>query len=138
MFKVAESENEISRCFDVMSELRPHIKQADFIPLVKLMQADNYQLAFIEEAGDVVCVAGYRVSINLAWGKYLYVDDLVTARSVRSKGYGEAMLQNLQSIARDNNCQLFHLDSGTHRKQAHKFYFKQGMTISSFHFDMPV
>ena len=28
----------------------------------------------------------------------------------------------------------YHLDSGTQRGEAHKFYFNQGFTITSYHF----
>ena len=29
---------------------------------------------------------------------------------------------------------MFALDSGTHRTQAHKFYFREGLVLNSFHF----
>lgn len=136
MPKLATQDNEIQKCFAVMHELRPHLQESEFVERVKSMQADGYQLAFLESDGEVVSVAGFRIATNLAMGKYLYVDDLVTAEKARSNGYGEVMLSWLKLVARDNACDVLHLDSGTHRKQAHKFYFREGLTISSFHFDM--
>ncbi len=67
-------------------------------------------------------------------GKHLYVDDLVTSKGARSQGYGEKMVTWLRDKAKNNDCNFYHLDSGTHRGEAHKFYFRQGFTIASYHF----
>ena len=130
----ATTDEEILNCFEVMAELRPHLKKEDFLELVREMESDGYKLVFIEEDGAVVAVAGYRIYTNLFMGKHLYVDDLVTAGKIRSKGYGERMIKWLRDQAIHADCNYFHLDSGTHRGQAHKFYFKQGFTIASYHF----
>ncbi len=45
-----------------------------------------------------------------------------------------ALMEHLQDIARRAGCESFILDSGTHRQQAHKFYFREGMAITSFNF----
>ena len=45
-----------------------------------------------------------------------------------------ALLGALRDLARQQDCAWLHLDSGVQRKQAHKFYFREGMTVSSFHF----
>ena len=38
----------------------------------------------------------------------------------------------------ERSCDTFSLDSGAQRQQAHKFYFREGMTITSFHFDKKI
>lgn len=134
MPKQAKSDIEIINCFDVMSELRTHLVKDVFLDTVRAQEAEGFRLAYIEEQGRVVAVAGYRVCSNLFMGKHLYVDDLVTRDSSRSLGFGEKMIQWLRNVAKSENCNYFHLDSGTARTQAHKFYFKQGLTIASFHF----
>ena len=47
MPKRAKTDNEILRCFDVMVELRPHLKRDDFIMAVRSMKKDGYSLAFM-------------------------------------------------------------------------------------------
>ena len=111
-----------------------HLKKETFLNTVRQMETEGYRLAFIEEKGEVVAVAGYRIYTNLFMGKHLYVDDLVTRESVRSMGFGEQMVKWLRDEALKENCRYYHLDSGTHRGGAHKFYFKQGFTIASYHF----
>lgn len=134
MIKLAVTDSDIQACFPVMQQLRPQLVAARFVALVRQMETEGYQLAMAQADGQVVAVAGFRVSVNLHLGKNLYVDDLVTDGAVRSQGYGEEMLAWLEAYARVQNCLAVHLDSGTQREQAHKFYFAQGFTITSFHF----
>jgi GNAT superfamily N-acetyltransferase len=82
----------------------------------------------------VCCVAGYRVSRNLAWGEFLYVDDLVTDEATRSHGFGKALLAWLVDEARRQGCAQLHLDSGMQRKDAHRFYLREGLDNLGYHF----
>jgi GNAT superfamily N-acetyltransferase len=136
MVEHASTDREIADCYDVMAELRPHIPRDQFLPLVRSMQADGFRLACIRDGGRVVAVAGYRFGTNLFCGKHLYVDDLVTADSERSKGYGRELLAWLRALAVGNDCDILHLDSGVQRKRAHAFYLREGMEQSSLHFSV--
>lgn len=136
--KLAESDDEIARCFAVMAHLRPYLVEAEFGGRVRAQQAQGYKLAYLEEQGAVVAVAGFRVMEMLATGRTLYVDDLVTDATRRSRGYGKAMLDWLQEYAREAGCETFSLDSGTHRQEAHAFYFRERMRVTSFHFAKPL
>jgi predicted GNAT superfamily acetyltransferase len=64
----------------------------------------------------------------------MYVDDLVTSDRNRSKGYGRMLNQHLHEVARANGCATVQLDSGTQRKEAHRFYLRERYDITSFHF----
>ena len=130
----ARTDAEIQKCFDVMSELRTHLKREEFLDTVRHMESEGFRLAYIEDDDAVVAVAGYRIYTNLFLGKNLYVDDLVTSAQARSRGYGEQLINWLRDKAKQADCRAYHLDSGTQRGQAHKFYFNQGFTISSYHF----
>jgi GNAT superfamily N-acetyltransferase len=136
MVEHADSDRDIAECYEVMAELRPHIPREQFLPLVRSMQADGYRLACIRDGGRVVAVAGYRFGTNLFCGRHLYVDDLVTADSERSKGHGRELLAWLRALALESGCDVFHLDSGVQRKRAHAFYLREGMEQSSLHFSV--
>ena len=82
----------------------------------------------------VACVAGFVITDKLAWGKLLYVDDLITSESVRSRGAGKAMMDWLKRYARDESCRELHLDSGVQRQDAHRFYDREGFDRSCLHF----
>ena len=136
--QIAQTGAEIERCFPVMHQLRPMLNAENFVRRVQAQQAEGYQLAFIEDEGRVVSVAGFRVQTMLWSWKTLYVDDLVTNEVHRSKGYGEAMLNGLIALAQGAGCETFALDSGVHRQEAHAFYFRQGLRITDFHFQLPL
>jgi GNAT superfamily N-acetyltransferase len=136
--KIATTPAEIDRCFPVMSQLRPALIAREFVGRVQVQQAEGYQLASLEHEGAIVSVAGFRVQNMLSSGKTFYVDDLVTDENARSKGHGEAMIQWLIALAREANCNSFSLDSGTHRQDAHAFYLRQRLRITSFHFQLPL
>jgi len=132
---IAKTDEEIIRCYETMSQLRPHIKKDDFLPRVRGQEKNGYRLAFIEDKDQVVSVAGFRITETLAWGKFLYVDDLVTDENQRSKGYGDKLIDRLMEHAKENQCHEFHLDSGVQRFSAHRFYFRKNLTISGYHFE---
>jgi GNAT superfamily N-acetyltransferase len=137
--RLAESEEEVRRCFPVMAQLRPHLSEQEFVERVgRQRERAGYALAFVEDAGAVCAVAGFRISEWLAWGKSLYVDDLVTDEANRSKGYGDALFDWLAVLARREGCEQLHLDSGVQRFAAHRFYLRKRMIIASHHFSMPL
>lgn len=134
----AVEDHEIDRCFAVMHELRPHLPKTDFLARIRSMEPHGYRLAFLERDATVLTVAGFRTMDMLASGRTLYVDDLVTSSNARSQGNGEAMLQWLIAHARATGCTTFSLDSGTHRQEAHAFYLRHRLRITSFHFALPL
>jgi len=134
IIRIAETPADIDRAFPVMVQLRPHLEREKFIARIQRQMADGYRLACLSVDDAVNTVAGYRISENLAWGRFLYVDDLVTDGTARSHGYGKALLKWLAEQARQEGCAQLHLDSGAHRKDAHRFYLREGMENRGFHF----
>ncbi len=133
---LAESADEITRCFPVMHELRPHLQAESFVSRVQEQRKEGFELAFLEADGEVRALGGFRIMTNLAWGRFLYVDDLVTHAADRSKGYGEMLIQWLIARARALGCEQFHLDSGVQRFGAHRFYLSQRLDITCHHFGL--
>ncbi len=131
---LATTDAEIAACYPVMRELRPYIAEEQFLSRVRSQEGAGYRLAYIEERTGVVAVAGFRFGETLAWGRFLYVDDLVTLPGQRSKGHGAKLLSWLKEQAEKEGCEQLHLDSGIQRKEAHRFYEREGMTMTSFHF----
>lgn len=135
MIKKMLSDDDIRSTYPVMSQLRTHVPEHEYLSRVKRQsQTGGYQVAALFDDGQVRCVAGYRLSECLAWGKFMYVDDLISDQNGRSKNYGKQMLAWLVDEAQKNGCQEFHLDSGVQRHAAHRFYLRERMDITCFHF----
>ena len=127
----------IARCYPVMAQLRPHLTREAFVAQVlDQFETQRYHLAAVLGGEEPVAVAGYRFGRCLAWGHFLYVDDLITDEAHRGAGYGGQLLDWLVAKAREGGCAEFHLDSGVHRFAAHRFYLTKRMDITSHHFGM--
>jgi GNAT superfamily N-acetyltransferase len=136
---LAITSEEIRCCHPVMRELRPLFQEpAQFIERVLRQQKEGYRLGFLESEGEVRAVAGYRFLESLFSGKFLYVDDLVTRDTDRSRGFGGQLLDWLIEQAREQGCENLELDSGVQRFDAHRFYFSKRMNISSYHFRIKI
>ena len=131
---LAETDEDILACFPVIRHLRELQDATSFLRRVRSQQLSGYQLAALREGGDPLAVAGFRLGESLAWGRHLYVDDLVTLPEARSRGYGAALLAWLAEFGRARGVGQLHLDSGKQREDAHRFYEREGLEGSSIHF----
>lgn len=136
--RLAESDREIAACFPVMHQLRPHLTPESFLSRVRSQQEVGYLLAYVEDHGHPVAVAGFRILETLGSGRFLNVDDLVTLDTERSKGYGAHLLKWLIGWAEAESCQRLELDSAMRRKDAHRFCEREGMTTSAYRFAISV
>ncbi len=135
--RIAESDAELRSVSEVLRQLRPAFDEPGLVAQIREQMRSGYRVAYVESAtGEVHCVAGFVVAMKLAWGKHVYVDDLVTAESQRGKGAGATMIAWLKSYAREHGCTQLHLDSGVQRFAAHRFYLREGFDISSHHFSI--
>jgi GNAT superfamily N-acetyltransferase len=91
-------------------------------------------IAAYDEDAECVAVAGWRIVATTVVARKLYIDDLVIAAEHRGRGIGAALLGELERRAREAGCRAIDLDSGVGRAGAHRFYMREGMAITSFHF----
>ena len=98
------------------------------------MELAGYQLVYLVDEEDVKTVAGFHVGESFGWGKYLYIDDLVTDAQCRSQGFGEKLVTWLCNYAREHACAQIHLDSRVTRFATHKFYLNKDFYIGGHHF----
>jgi GNAT superfamily N-acetyltransferase len=119
-----------------MAQLRPHVKEKDFVAVVRRQFGEGYRIAFIRRKKKVAAVAGFRVQHSLGCGRFCYVDDLVTDEQARSRGLGAELLDWLCDFARSVGCNRLELDSGVQRFAAHRFYLRHRMFISCHHFSL--
>lgn len=136
--QTAKTPEQLRRVYPVIKELRPHLSEEQFVEQAqRQMQTQGYILIYVEDAhGNTAAAAGYRAVEMLHWSKVLYIDDLVTAEAFRGHGFADHLFNYIEHEARNQGFAAVHLDSGTHsgRWDAHRFYLKHGMNITSYHF----
>ena len=116
----------------VHRQLRPHLE--DYRARMHEVLAGGAEMAVAVEGSEVRGITVFRIQERTHSGRELYCDDLVTDETRRSTGVGHALMEYMERICRERGCDTFALDSGTTRQRAHRFYFREAMTISSFHF----
>jgi GNAT superfamily N-acetyltransferase len=63
----------------------------------------------------------------IRFGKRCWLQDLVVTASRRSEGIGAMLLDAATDWARGRGCTHLELASGAGRKDAHRFYLREGM-----------
>jgi GNAT superfamily N-acetyltransferase len=121
----------------VHRQLRPQLPP-EYRARLEAVFASGAEMAVALEGERVVGVTVFRVIEKTHSGRELYCDDLVTDEATRSQGAGKAMIAYMERVARERGCDTFALDSGCHRQQAHKFYFREGLVVGAFHFTKKV
>jgi GNAT superfamily N-acetyltransferase len=127
----------LARAESVHRELRPHLPD-DYASKMRRVFAGGARMSIAVQGDAVAGVAVHRVHENTFDGVQMYCDDLVARADLRSGGVGAALMRHMEALARAAGCAKLNLDSGTQRQQAHKFYFREGMVVTSFHFAKPL
>ncbi len=134
--KIAETDEEISQCYPVAAELRPHISFEEFLPRIKRqMKQSNFKLVYLDDEG-IKAVGGIRIAEWLAGGKYLEIEDLAAKDGERSKGYGGALFDWIVDYAKHENCDQIKLVSHVKRDGAHRLYLNKKMIIEAHYFSL--
>ncbi|HEY5801417.1 MAG TPA: GNAT family N-acetyltransferase [Burkholderiaceae bacterium] len=129
----ADDSAALDDCYAVFAVLRPHLDLATFRARVLLQYQEGYRIAYIRVDGRVVAAAGYRIAHFLAWGRTLYLDDLITHPEMKKAGLAQALMDALMATAKAEGCDEFHLDTGYQRHDAHRFYLKNGLELNCHH-----
>ncbi|WP_066959452.1 GNAT family N-acetyltransferase [Microbulbifer sp. Q7] len=131
-----ESDEELNEVCAVLLQLRPQYDLDSLKVQVKLQREAGYRLAYVISGENILCVAGFVIGQKLAWGKHIYIDDLVADERHRSSGAGALLVDWIKQYAKEIGCSQVHLDSGVQRFQAHRFYLREKFNIESHHFSI--
>lgn len=136
----ADSDADLRACWPVVQQLRPRLLDAeDFIARVHRMRADRYRiLAAWQDRHTVVALGGYHLMENLIYGRFLYVDDLVTLETARGARWGQALMDAMAAIGREHGCSSLVLDTALSNSRAQRFYFRQGLLTQALRFGRPL
>ena len=140
MVKIAQHDEDILKCWEVLYELRPHLKRETFLETVHKTLADNRMLIYVEEDGKAVSASVFEWGYNLYRSRYIYIDDLSSLPQARGKGYASQLLDWIIKYAEENKFDQVHLDSGVNagRFDAHRLYHNKRFNVTSLHFALKV
>ncbi len=131
------SEEEWLDAFPVMKQLRTHLDEGTYLRYLEEMTADGYRLFGLFSDGEPAALAGIGIETNMYYGRHLWVYELVTDSTHRSKGFGERLFEYLSDWAEEKGCERIALSSGLRREDAHRFYEERaGMERASYVFTL--
>lgn len=134
----ADDPGAVAACLPVLRVLRPHLGPDGAVAAQLARQAkEGYRiLAALDPGGAVQAFAGWRFTENTIYGRFLYVDDLATMPERRGSGLGERLITALATRGKAAGCARLVLDSGVTNGAAHRFYFRQRLTVGALHFGL--
>jgi GNAT superfamily N-acetyltransferase len=77
---------------------------------------------------------GYQDLHSVRFGYRAWVEDLAVHPDFRSQGVGKALLDSMKAWARERGATHLELDSAEERKDAHRFYEREGYEYRSYSF----
>lgn len=135
----AETDAEIAACFPVMVQLRPHlVDAAELVARVARQRAAGYRLLAAWRGDVPIGLAGYRVEETLVNGRFVYVDDLVTAESERRRRIGARLLDAVAAEGQKLGVERLVLDTALNNVLGHRFYYRQGLLARALRFSRPI
>ena len=120
------SEGEFREAFATIRELHHELDEKKYMGLLAEMRPNGYRLFAVRNSGGIAGVVGMQVLTNLYYERHVYVYDLVTKASTRSKGYGQVLLAHVEDVARREGCKYIVLACGREREAAVRFYERLG------------
>lgn len=110
------------QAFPVMKQLRTDITEHTYLNLLNEMRKEGYRLFAFSINKQIVSLAGFCIRTNFYNKRHIYIYDLITDSSHRSKGYGEKLLRYIHQWSLENGAEFVALESGLQRTEAHRFY----------------
>jgi len=120
--------------FKIMKQLVSKLEEKSYLKQIKRKEKFGYKLLAIKDKDKIISLAGIRFYEYFGCGKFIIIDDFVTNKKYRKLGFGTKLFDWIKKYAKKENCSEIQLNSSIKRHKAHKFYKKQGMKITNYHF----
>jgi len=120
----------------LLAGLNPEVEPAELERRMAeiLHQHEHYELYGAFDGKQLVAVCGAWVATKLWCGRYLEIDNIVTHPDRRSQGAGTRLMEAMEKIARERDCEILVLDSYASNTASHRLYHRLGFEIKGFHF----
>jgi len=116
-------------------QLNPHMPLQRYHELLQQMLPNGYRMvAAFNQGGRCIGLSGFWISAKLYSGKYLEPDNFVVDTAYRSAGVGKLLSDWMLREAQRHQCDTVMLDAYVTNSAAHRFYFREGFHVKSFHF----
>ena len=126
------NDSELSSLLELYTELGdnpiPKIDDSIKVKWKSIVSDKNYHIVVAKENNKIVSTCTVIIIPNLTHNQrpYAFVENVVTSKEYRKKGYGTAVLNYAKDIAIKENCYKIMLLTGSKRESTLNFYKKAG------------
>ena len=103
-----------------------------------LREHPNYRILGAYVEGRLAGLTGLWHGTKIWCGDYMEIDNLVVHPDFRQRGVATALIEKVEAIAREKQCNILVLDSYTNNHPSHRLYHRLGCEIWGFHFVKPL
>ncbi|MBB6609655.1 GNAT family N-acetyltransferase [Pontibacter sp. Tf4] len=120
--------------YHLIKQLNPAMPETAYAELLRQMLPNGYRMVGIFDGETCLGLSGFWINTKLYSGRYLEIDNFVVDTGSRSLQLGKRLSDWLHALALQEGCQTIMLDAYTSNNAAHRFYFREGFHIKSYHF----
>ena len=126
------NESELNNLLELYTELGdnpiPEIDDSIKDKWKSICNDENYHIVVAKENNKIVSTCTVIIIPNLTHNQrpYAFIENVVTSKDYRKKGYGTAVLNYAKDIAIKENCYKIMLLTGSKRESTLNFYKKAG------------
>lgn len=126
------NDSELSSLLELYTELGdnpiPKIDDSIKAKWKSMVNDKNYHIVVAKENNKIVSTCTVIIIPNLTHNQrpYAFIENVVTSKEYRKKGYGTAVLNYAKEIAIKENCYKIMLLTGSKRESTLNFYKKAG------------
>lgn len=127
-------EKEILDTYPLLAQLYEELSYEQYESYIKDLLPLGYRRIVVLEDGNAIASAGLLEGVHFRFGKYMYINDLITDSAHRSRGIGKALIHWIQQNAIERGCKSIKLASNVNRHKAHRFYMSDDFFVHGYYF----
>ncbi|MCC9135745.1 GNAT family N-acetyltransferase [Pontibacter silvestris] len=121
--------------YELIRMLNPAMSAERYEMLLQGMLPNGYRMVGVfNDSGTCIGLSGFWINTKLYSGKYLEVDNFVVHEAYRALGLGKLLSDWMLQEAKNHCCETVMLDAYVTNSNAHRFYFREGFHVKSYHF----
>ncbi len=128
------SADDIVETYPIIRQLYTELTEEKYREYVTELLGLGYRRVIAKVGDTCVASAGFLMGVHFRFGKYIYVNDLVTDEDKRSCGAGKALLDWIAAEGKAQHCTTITLACNVDRHRSHRFYFREGYRIHGYYF----
>ena len=102
----------------------------------RMLAQQDWRMVGIFDGDECIATLLVHTGYRMYCGKFIRMDSMVIDEDRRSEGLGQVLLEWTRKEGKRLGCEILLLDSFVTNHHGHRFFFREGMQISGYHFTL--